>query len=333
MINLETEYLGLKLKNPIIVASSGLTNNILSIQKLANNGAGAIVLKSLFEEQILAEAAQNISMDQSYGTDVHEYITEHMRRNKISDYTKLIREAKQSVDIPIIASINCISDEEWINFTKEIEDAGADALEINISLLPSNHEISSSENEEKYFKILEKVRRSTKLPIALKMTQYSAGLANFIKKISWSGFVDAVILFNKYFQPDIDIETLEVTSNGVFSSPADISTSLRWVAIMSNTIEIPIAATTGIHSGADVIKQLLAGANSVQIASTIYKNGPQQIQKMLDEMTDWMNRKSYNQISDYRGLMSFDSDKNTVAFERIQFMKHYGNTEELKHDI
>lgn len=294
---------------------------------LADNGAAAIVLKSLFEEQIQAEAAKNISLDQSYGSDVHDYITEHLRSSNIEDYKKLIREAKQAVDIPIIASINCISDSEWITFANEIEKAGADALELNISILPSNHDISSAENEELYLKILEKIKRNTNLPVAVKMTQYSAGLANHIKKISWTGFVDAVVLFNKYFQPDIDIEKMEITSTGVFTSPSDISTSLRWVAIMSNKIEIPISATTGVHSGADVIKQLLAGANNVQIASTIYKNGYDQIKKMLDEINDWMSRKSYKSVDDFRGLMAFDNEKNTIAFERIQFMKHYGSIE------
>ncbi|MCK5847275.1 MAG: dihydroorotate dehydrogenase-like protein [Bacteroidales bacterium] len=327
MVNLQTEYLGLKLKNPIIVASSGLSSSLNSIKKLAHDGAGAIVLKSLFEEQILAEAAQNISLDQSYGTDVHDYITEHMRSSKLSDYTTLIRNAKAEIDIPIIASINCITDREWTSFTKEIEDAGADALELNIGVLPSDDEISSAENEEKYFQILEKVRRSTNLPIAVKITTYSAGLANLIKKISWSGFVDGIVMFNKYFQPDIDIDKMDITTTGVFTTSADISTSLRWVAIMSSKIETPISATTGVHTGADVVKQILAGANNVQIASTLYKNGTEQIQVMLDDMTKWMEKNSYNNLEDYRGKMAFNNDANTIAFERIQFMKHYGSIE------
>ncbi len=327
MVNLQTEYLGLTLKNPIIVASSGLTNSLSSIKKLAENGAGAIVLKSLFEEQILAETAQNISLDQSYGTDVHDYITEHMRSSKLSDYTTLIREAKAEVDIPIIASVNCITDREWVSFTKEIEAAGADALELNIGVLPSDDEINSAENEENYIKILEKVRRSTNLPIAVKMTTYSAGLANFIKKISWTGFVDGIVLFNKYFQPDIDIDKMEITSTGVFTTSEDISTSLRWVAIMSSKIETPISATTGVHTGADVIKQILVGANNVQIASTLYINGPKQIKLMLEEMEKWMEKNSFNTLDAFRGNMALKNDVNTIAFERIQFMKHYGNIE------
>ena len=327
MVNLETKYLGFTLRNPIIVASSGLSNSVQSIKKLAENGAGAIVLKSLFEEQILAETAQNISLDQSYGNDVHDYITAHMRRSKLSDYTKLIRDAKKEVDIPIIASINCITDREWISFTKQIEDAGADALELNIGVLPSDDDVSSRENEEKYFQILEKIRRSTNLPIAVKITRYSAGLANFIKKISWSGFVDGIVMFNRYFQPDIDIDKLEITTSGIFSSSASISTSLRWVAIMSNKIETPISATTGIHTGADVVKQILVGANNVQIASTIYKNGPEQIKKMLEDLTSWLEKKSYKDLNEFRGIMALKNDVNTIAFERIQFMKHYGSIE------
>ncbi len=327
MLNIETNYLGINLKSPIIVASSGLSNSIEKIKEFEKNGAGAIVLKSIFEEQILAESAHNISQDQSYGYDVHDYISATIRDTRLGDYLSHLKEAKAAVNIPIIASINCISDHEWLDFTHKIEEAGADAIELNIGLLPSNHEISSEENEQKYFSILEKVKRSTNLPIALKMSQYSAGLANLIKKLSWTGHVDAFVLFNRYFNPDIDIEKMEITSTGVFSRAEDISDSLRWVAIMSNVIEVPIAATTGIHTGKDVVKEILAGAQCVQIASTIYEHGSQQIKVMIDEMEDWMQRKSFNSLEAFRGKMAFDSEKSTVAFERIQFMKHFGGIE------
>jgi len=327
MVNIETNYLGLKLKSPIIVASSGISNNIEKIKELEANGAGAIVLKSLFEEQILAESAHNISQDQSYGYDVHDYITAVMRDTRLNDYITHIKEAKKACNIPIIASINCVSDREWLDFTENIEKAGADALELNIGILPSNHDISSDENEQTYFKIIEKVRKSTSLPIALKMSHYSAGLSNLIKKLSWTGHVDAFVLFNRYYRPDIDINNMKITSTGVFSSSEDISESLRWVAIMSNVIELPIAATTGIHTGADVIKQLLAGAQCVQVASTLYQNGTEQMTTMNEDLKAWMTRKKFKTIDDFRGKMAFDSDKNTVAFERIQFMKHFGGIE------
>jgi dihydroorotate dehydrogenase (fumarate) len=327
MVNIETNYLGLKLTSPIIVASSGISNNIEKIKELEAKGAGAIVLKSLFEEQILAESSHNISQDESYGYDVHDYITAVLRDTRLSDYTKHIKEAKKATKIPIIASINCISDREWLDYTSAIEKAGADAIELNIGILPSDHDVSSEENEEKYFKIIEKVRKSTKLPIALKMSQYSAGLANLIKKLSWTGHVDAFVLFNRYFRPDIDIENMKITSTGVFSSSEDISDSLRWVAIMSNVIEVPIAATTGIHTGTDVIKQILVGAQCVQVASTLYQNGNEQLSKMNEDVKSWMEKKKFKTLDDFRGKMAFDSDKNTVAFERIQFMKHFGGIE------
>lgn len=327
MVNIETNYLGLNLKSPIIVASSGISNSIEKIKELEANGAGAIVLKSLFEEQILAESAHNISQDQSYGYDVHNYITAVMRDTKLSDYIKHLKEAKKSCNIPIIASINCVSDGEWRDFTKEIEKAGADAIELNIGILPSDNEVSSEENEQIYFKIIEKVRKSTSLPIALKMSTYSAGLSNLIKKLSWTGHVDAFVLFNRYFRPDIDIDNMKITSSGSFSSSQDISESLRWVAIMSNVIEVPIAATTGIHTGSDVVKQLLAGAQCVQIASTLYQNGTQQMAKMNEELKSWMIAKKFKTIDDFRGKMAHDSEKHTIAFERIQFMKHFGGLE------
>jgi dihydroorotate dehydrogenase (fumarate) len=250
-----------------------------------------------------------------------------LRYSRIGDYITLIKEAKKKVSIPIIASINCVSDKEWVDFTKKIEDAGADALELNIGLLPSDHNASSEENEKKYFDILEKVRKSTNLPIALKMSQYSAGLANLIKKLSWTGFVDGFVLFNRYYRPDIDIENMKVTSSAVFSSSADIAESLRWVAIMSDVIELPIAATTGIHQGADIAKQLLAGAETVQVASSIYQHGPKHVQFMLDELETWMTKKGYKDLASFRGKMAFDSEKSTIAFERIQFMKHFGSIE------
>jgi dihydroorotate dehydrogenase (fumarate) len=327
MANFNVNYLGLHLRNPIIIASSGLTNSVEKNIDLFEKGAGAIVLKSLFEEQILAESAHNISLDQSYGYDVHDYISNTLRNVRISDYLRLIKETKLAVDIPVIASINCVTDREWVEFTQQIEDAGADALEINIGILPSNHNISSEQNEQNYFNILKKVRRNTKLPVAVKLSNYSAGLAHLIKKLSWTGYVDGFVLFNRYYRPNLDIETMKVTSSDLFSNSSDISESLRWVAIMSKAIELPISATTGVHSGADVIKQILAGANSVQIASAIYKNGSSHIQTMLKDMESWMDRKSYKNLDEFRGKMSFDVNSNTVAFERIQFMKHFGTIE------
>jgi len=327
MADLSVTYLGLKLKNPIIVGSSGLTDSLDKIIDLEKHGAGAVVLKSLFEEQILAESAHHVDLDRSFGYDVHDYIHNYTRNHKLGDYLDLIKEAKAKTNIPIIASINCISDTEWVKFAKQIEKAGADALEINISLLPSNHELRGVQNEAMYFDILGKVRKVTKLPIAVKMSRYCGGLANVIKRIDWSKQVDGIVLFNRYFSPDIDIETLTVTNSHIYSTPQEISTSLRWIAISSSFVSVDLAATTGVHTGEGVIKQILAGAKVVEVVSTIYKNGSQVISTMLNDVETWMDKHNYDTLNDYRGLMKHDKTKETAAYERIQFMKHFAGVE------
>jgi len=327
MADLSVTYLGLKLKNPIIIGSSGLTDSIEKIVELEKQGAGAVVLKSLFEEQILAESAKHVELDRSFGYDVHDYIHNYTRNHKLGDYLSLIKKAKAQTDIPIIASINCISDSEWVKFARKIEEAGADALEINISLLPSNAGIRGVQNEEMYFDILEKVHQATSLPLAVKMSPYSAGLANVIKRIAWSKFVKGIVLFNRYYRPDIDIDHLKIIPSNIYSSSQDITTSLRWIAISSSFVEIDLSATTGIHSGGDVVKQILAGAKVVEIASTIYINGAEHLTTMLSDLQKWMTNHKYDKLDDFRALMSYDKNKETATFERIQFMKHFAGIE------
>jgi dihydroorotate dehydrogenase (fumarate) len=329
MIDLSTSYLGLKLKNPIVVASSGISNSLEKIKQLEENGAAAIVLKSLFEEQILAESAHNIEKDLTYGSEVNEYISGYIKENSLGAYIQHIKDAKAAVDIPIIASINCVDEKEWPTWAAKFEQAGADAIEVNISVLPSDHERSAEEAEEILFKISEKVRESVKIPVAIKISPYSASLANMVKKLSWTRNVDGIVLFNRFYNPDINIETMKLGSDHVFSTPADNANTLRWVAILSQIIDekVDLIATTGIHDGESIIKQLLAGAAGVQIASAIYQNGPEIIQSMLRVMEDWMERKNYKNINQFKGIMAFEKDKNTIAFERIQFMKHFGGIE------
>jgi dihydroorotate dehydrogenase (fumarate) len=221
MANLTTKYLGLTLDNPIIAGSSGLSGNIDGVKKLAQNNVGAIVLKSLFEEQIKHEIVSNINKDQSafLYPEASDYIHNYTKANSIGIYLKLIEESKKAVKVPIIASINCISSTEWTAFAKDIQNAGADAIELNVFMLPSDVDKTGSENEQVYFDIIEKVRSLIKIPIALKMGQYSAGLGNLIQKISWSGNVDGIVLFNRSYTPDIDINELKITSTNVFSTP------------------------------------------------------------------------------------------------------------------
>ncbi|WP_240910045.1 dihydroorotate dehydrogenase-like protein [Desulfopila sp. IMCC35008] len=325
MKDLSTTYLGLRLKNPIVVGSCGLTNSVEKIKEFADNGAAAIVLKSLFEEQI--EAELNANMD-SYHTDypdAFDYIKEYTRGSALDDHLNLIRETKKSVDIPIIGSINCVSGSEWVSFAESIQKAGADALEINVSLLPSNPDVKSEHNEKLYFEILEKVCAKVSIPVALKMSRYSAGLANLVTRLSWSteNSVAGFVLFNRYYRPDINIDKVEITTADIYSTPTEITESLRWIALLSGKVEKDFAASTGVHDSEGVIKQLLAGANAVQIVSTLYKNGAGQIQSILTGLEEWMENKSYDSVDAFRGKLAYDNADNPAAYERIQFMKQF----------
>ncbi len=326
-MDLSVNYMGLHLKSPIIVGSSGLTNSVEKIRDLEQQGAGAIVLKSLFEEQMLIEQeASNELNDYNY-PEAMDYMKAYATEYSYSQFIKLIRSAKVAVDIPVIASINCVSAGKWIELAQSIESAGADALELNISLLPSDIYKSSAQNEKTYFDIVESVRKNVKIPIALKMSHYSAGLAHLIAQLSFTKMVDSFVLFNRYYSPDINIDDMSITSAGVLSRPENISDSLRWIALLSGKLKTPLVASTGVHEGEDVVKQILAGAQAVQVVSTLYKNGITHMRKMNDFLGAWMKENQYESLSDFRGQISYEKFHHAEAFERIQFMKYFGGFE------
>lgn len=323
MTNLTTKYLGLNLKNPIIVGSCGLTGSVMKIKEVAEAGVGAVVLKSLFEEQIEAELQQNID---SYETDypgAYDYVKEYTRDSAVTEYLDMISDAKKSIDIPVIASLNCVSAAEWTSFAKKIEKAGADGLEINISLLPSDPRHSCDEYDKVYFDVINKVTDGLSIPVALKMSSYSSSLANLVSRLHWTGKVAGFVLFNRYYQPDIDINTMQIKSAGVFSEPSDISTPLRWVALLSGMVESDFAASTGVHDHEGAIKMILAGASAVQVVSTLYQHGAEKATEIIDGVETWMVEHSFDTIDDFRGRLSFDMQDDQSHFERIQFMKHY----------
>jgi len=328
MVNLSTTYMGLKLRNPIIIGSSGLTNSIENIKEAERNGAGAVVLKSLFEEQISFAASHTILQNETanYYPEAEDYIRNYTRENDVSNYLKLIRESKKAVDIPIIASINCVSAAEWIQFASQIEEAGADALELNIFVLPSNPHMTSEHNEQLYFDILEKVTKTVKIPISVKISYYFSSLSKMALKLSWTG-IQGLVLFNRFFSPDIDIDKFEIKATNVFSHPGELAISLRWVAMLSTKVHCDIAASTGIHDGSAVIKQLLAGAKAVQVASVIYKKGFAEIGVMLNELENWMTKHNFKSIDEFTGRMSVKEADNPAAYERVQFMKHFSGIE------
>lgn len=328
MVNLSTTYMGLKLKNPIIVGSSGLTNSVENIKEAAANGAAAVVLKSLFEEQIKHSASHTIVQDEysNYYPEAEDYIRNYTRHNDVDRYIKLIRDAKQAVDIPVIASINCVSSHEWIEFAKKIEEAGADGLELNMFVLPSDPQHSGEQNEKVYFEVLEKVTKLIKIPISLKISYYFSSLSKMALKLSWTG-ISGLVFFNRFFSPDIDIEKFEIKASNVFSHPEELAISLRWVAMMSTKVHCDLAASTGIHDGKAMIKQLLAGAKAVQIASVLYKKGFQEIGIMLEELEKWMTKHNFQSTDDFIGKMSVKEADNPAAYERVQFMKHFSGIE------
>lgn len=328
MTNIETTYMGLKLCSPVIIGSSGLTNSISNIIEFEKRGAGAVVLKSLFEEQIKFEIASTVSSENSpnYYPEAFDYISNYSRENSVSAYLSLIRDAKNAVKIPVIASINCITAEEWTSFARKIEEAGADALELNVFILPSDPAMSADQNEKIYFSILEEVKKQVKIPVALKISYYFSGLAKMALKLSWAG-ANGIVLFNRFYSPDINIDTLKVVPSNVFSTPEEITTSLRWVAMLSDRLYCDVCASTGVHDSEGLIKQLLAGAKAVQIASTLYKNGFDRIDEMNNGLKIWMDKHGFSTTDEFIGKMSFRKAENPAAYERVQFMKYFAGIE------
>jgi dihydroorotate dehydrogenase (fumarate) len=326
MPDLSVNYLGLKLRNPIIVGSSGLTDKMETIRNLEQNGAAAIVLKSLFEEEIVLEKQASLSQMHSggdlYPESLDFYRYEDAPRESTATYLDWIKEVKKQVSIPVMASINCMTAEQWTWFPKEIEAAGADAIELNLFILPSDLDRSVDESERIYFDIIAEVADKVKIPIALKIPYYFSNLAAMIRNLSETP-VGGLVLFNRFYSPDFDLDTLEITSGSVLSSPGDLSLSLRWIAIMAERVICDLAASTGVHDGAALIKQILAGANAVQVVSTVYKNGGERIAAMLHDLETWMDKHGFSSIDDFRGKLSQAKSDNPAAYERVQFMKYF----------
>lgn len=326
MIDLSTEYMGLKLKNPIIAGSSGLTDSVDKVKALAENGAGAVVLKSLFEEQIRMEidSLGTNNMFNSYN-DAENYISFYTRQNAVNEYLKLIEDSKKAVDIPVIASINCYSMGEWVEFAQKIEKAGADAIELNMFIMPGDTETKGEVIEQKYFDIIESVSSNTTLPIAVKLSHYFSGMGEILSRISRTN-IKAMVLFNRFYSPDVDLEKEEIVSTRIFSVPEENAMSIRWIGMLSNKVSCDLAATTGIMDGFDALKNILVGAKAVQVASALYKNKPEYIKVMLKQIEDWLNKKGYSSIQDISGKLNY-SKLNTERYERAQFMKYYSSYE------
>ena len=323
MKTLETSYAGLKLKNPIIVSSSSLTDSAEKNKKLCEAGAGAIVLKSLFEEQIHLEVEDMEDFDPFVvgGNDLAEY----MRNHKLEEYFALIRETKRMVDIPVIASINAYDEANWTKIKKKIEEAGADALEINILALQTTLEYQYGSFEKKHIDILKLVKKAVKIPVIMKLGDNFTNPVALIHQLRANG-ADGVVLFNRFYPTDINIDKVEQCAGKAFTSEADLSKSLRWTGIASAVISnYSFAISGGVHNAAGVVKSILAGASAVEVCSAIYLKGNGIIKEMTNGLTEWMDTHTMDSISMFKGMLNMhDRNEGINTFERTQFLKYYG---------
>lgn len=325
MATLETTFAGLKLKNPIIISSSGLTDSAVKNKKLAEAGAGAIVLKSLFEEQIMLEA--DWLGDPNMYPEGSDYLVGYIREHKLGEYLNLIKESKKVCGIPVIASINCYQEAGWIEFAQQIEEAGADALEVNILALQTEVQYKYGSFEQRHIDILNRVRKTIRIPVIMKLGDNLTNPIALIDQLYANGAA-AIVLFNRFYQPDINIEKLTQVSGNVFSNEADLAKALRWIGIASASVKnLDYAASGGIHSPEGVVKAILAGASAVEICSVLYQGSNSVIGEFTHFLNSWMIRKGMDSVNQFKGILNVSAPKGVNMFERTQFLKYFSSRE------
>lgn len=323
-MKVQTTYMGLKLDFPIVVSACTLSEQIDNIVMMEDNGAGAVVLFSLFEEQIKKEEALFKTV-QSETTntfaEASDYFPDLDDFNVGTDeYLENIRKAKERVKIPIIASLNGITNEGWIDYSRMMEQAGADGIEVNIFFIPTDPGMSSSEVEHRYLNIIESIKRSVKIPVAVKLNPYFSAMGNMSLRMQDAG-ADALVLFNRFYQPDFDIDELIIKTDLHYSEPGEIRLPLLWIALLYGKVKISLAATTGVQSAIEVIKYILAGADVAMTASSLYKNGIPYLRTMNKELQNWMYRMGFDTISSFKGSMSQRHISDPSAYERANYIK------------
>ena len=323
-MDLTTTYMGLKLKNPIVPSASPLSYNLDSVKSLEDNGASAVVLYSLFEEQIAHESGE-LDHYLNYGTESYAEATTYFpEQDEFNlgpyEYLDHIAACKKAVDIPIIASLNGVSKGGWVQYAKNIQDAGADGLELNIYYIPTNTALTSQEVEAMYIDTLTAVKEKVSIPVAVKLSPYFTSLANMAKRLDQAG-ANALVLFNRFYQPDFDLGKLEVVPNLVLSTNWEMRLPLRWIAILHKNIKASLAATSGIHNPEDVIKVMMAGGDVAMVCSELLMNGVGRIKDLVTGVENWMTENEYTSIEQMKGSMSQKSVCEPAAFERANYMK------------
>ncbi len=324
MVDLTTTYLGMKLKNPLVASSSPLTEKVENVKRMEEAGVSAIVMYSLFEEQITHESLE-LDYFLNQGTESFaESLTYFPNMGKYTlapdKYIERLEKTKKAVSIPVLGSLNGVSTGGWTSYARKIQDAGADGLELNMYYLPTDIDMTSDLLEQTYLRLVSDIRSTVKIPLAVKLAPYFTALPNFAKRLADAG-VDGLVLFNRFYQPDMDLENLEVVPNLVLSSSNDLRLPLRWIAILYGKVKADLALTSGVHSAEDALKALMAGANVAMTTSAILKNGMQAVPSILKGMEEWMIAHEYESVTQMRGSMSQGAVADPAAFERANYMK------------
>ena len=323
MATLKTTFAGLELRNPIIVSSSGLTDSAEKNQKIYEAGVVAIILKSIIEEQIMLEA--DWLGDPNMYPEGSDYLVEYVRQHKLSEYLDLIKDTKKVCPIPVIASINCYQDAEWVGFAQQMEAAGADAIEINILALQTDMQYNYGSFEQRHIDILSHIKKTVRIPIIMKLGDNLTNPIALIDQLYAYGAA-AVVLFNRFYQPDIDIEKMKQISGNVFSTGADLVKALRWIGIASAAVnKLDYAASGGIHSPEGIVKSILAGASAVEICSAFYQNSYALVGEYIHFLNLWMDRKGMENIPQFKGMLNVSDLNGVNTFERTQFMKYFSS--------
>ena len=330
MVDLKTTYLGLTLKNPLVASASPLSKKVETALRLEEAGISAIVMYSLFEEQVIQESLK-LDRDLTRGTesyaealtylpDLSEY--SNLRQYSIGpeSYVEQLYKLKRALSIPVIGSLNGLSNGGWIDYALQMEQAGSDAIELNIYNLPTSVDVTSAELEEKYVPLVQAIRGKVQIPIAVKLSPFFTSLPNFARRLVEAG-ADGLVLFNRFYQPDLDLEELEVVPSLVLSSSRELRLPLRWIAILYGRIQADFALTSGVHTAEDVLKATMAGASAAMLASALLKYGPEHVSHILAELQEWMEVKEYDSILQMKGSMSQQAVAEPAAFERANYMK------------
>jgi dihydroorotate dehydrogenase (fumarate) len=323
-MDLSTTYLGLTLKNPLVPSASPLSQSVESIRRLEDAGAAAVVMYSLFEEQLVGESEQ-LDHFLSYGTEsfaeaLSYYPEMEDFRTGPDEYLNLIRQAKEAVDIPIVGSLNGVSTGGWVSYASDIQQAGADALELNIYYIPTSVDVSGAEVEAMYVDVVRDVKANVSIPVAVKLSPFFSATAHMARQLAEAG-ADALVMFNRFYQPDIDLEALEVVPRLVLSSSYEMHLPLRWVALLYGRVKVDFAITSGVHTHIDVLKGLMAGANVIMMASALLQVGPAYLSEVLENVGGWMTEHEYESVAQLRGSMSQQHVAEPAAFERANYMK------------